>query len=47
MNRLITSQIDTAPKRHPRRSERIDSLITSQIDTAPKHPKKREKMGKV
>ena len=33
---LITSQIDTAPKRRSPQSRPNRSLITSQIDTAPK-----------
>ena len=33
---LITSQIDTAPKRAKEFGNRDISLITSQIDTAPK-----------
>ena len=33
---LITSQIDTAPKRQRRRPFGSQGLITSQIDTAPK-----------
>ena len=33
---LITSQIDTAPKRHPGLIQTPACLITSQIDTAPK-----------
>ena len=35
-NGLITSQIDTAPKRGTGWSHRRPRLITSQIDTAPK-----------
>ena len=35
---LITSQIDTAPKRVPVRPGNHVRLITSQIDTAPKLP---------
>ena len=34
--RLITSQIDTAPKRIERQGRTRAGLITSQIDTAPK-----------
>ena len=34
--RLITSQIDTAPKQAFRTEYQAFSLITSQIDTAPK-----------
>ena len=34
--RLITSQIDTAPKQSERFGVWSDGLITSQIDTAPK-----------
>ena len=37
MGGLITSQIDTAPKRRVNMLCGIGSLITSQIDTAPKH----------
>ena len=38
--RLITSQIDTAPKQAVRFRDGANCLITSQIDTAPKlmHP---------
>ena len=34
--RLITSQIDTAPKQYRPTAQLPQSLITSQIDTAPK-----------
>ena len=37
MDGLITSQIDTAPKRGMRDVRTVLRLITSQIDTAPKH----------
>ena len=36
VKRLITSQIDTAPKRLPHMAHLPLGLITSQIDTAPK-----------
>ena len=36
MHRLITSQIDTAPKLAVTQARKGSSLITSQIDTAPK-----------
>ena len=38
--RLITSQIDTAPKRILAAQSRRRGLITSQIDTAPKREQK-------
>ena len=34
---MITSQIDTAPKRDGENIHLENGLITSQIDTAPKH----------
>ena len=45
--RLITSQIDTAPKLRQTCRERLASLITSQIDTAPKRVVPGEAGGQV
>ena len=47
VSRLITSQIDTAPKQPCSSSGRASSLITSQIDTAPKQRREHPKLGHV